>query len=47
MLGDALGAGIVDHISQKDLQTPPNLQQSAPGVSYEIETSKEAQSNVE
>lgn len=43
VLGDALGAGIVHHISQNDLKTPPNTQQSAPGASYEIETHKETQ----
>lgn len=41
VLGDALGAGIVNHISQSDLNAPQNPQQAATNSNYEIETQKE------
>ncbi|XP_031633389.1 excitatory amino acid transporter 3-like [Contarinia nasturtii] len=41
VLGDAIGAGIVDHISKTDLTKPVNPQQGTPNSSYEIETQME------
>lgn len=42
VLGDALGAGIVNHISQSDLNASSNAQPMSPAsVSYDIETQKE------
>lgn len=44
VLGDCLGAGIVNHISQNDLIPPqiePQQTTANASVSYEIETQKE------
>lgn len=44
VLGDCLGAGIVDHISKNDLAAPsinPQPSTANENVSYEIETQKE------
>lgn len=42
VLGDALGAGIVNHLSQSDINTTESVTQiTEPGTSYEIETHKE------
>lgn len=42
VLGDALGAGIVNHLSQSDINTTESVPQTnEPGTSYEIETHKE------
>lgn len=41
VLGDALGAGIVGHMSQSDLNTPENPQLNVANTTFEIETHKE------
>lgn len=41
VLGDALGAGIVGHMSQSDLNIPENPQSNVANTTFEIETHKE------